>query len=239
MKPTAIILARGGSKGLPAKNLRPICGRACVEWTFDAALASTRLKRVLFSSDSAQLLAIARSRNIETHIRSAALAGDMATIDAAAREALASDPLADPIVILYGNVPIRPPNLIDDALILLERTRCDSVQSVAPVGRHHPWWMARIDDHQRLTPWQGDTLNNNVFRRQDLPPAYMPDGGIIALRRDALEHRIQAVAPGPHAFLGLDRRAIINPHNSVIDIDTETDLQLASVILEAAHRSVA
>jgi CMP-N-acetylneuraminic acid synthetase len=237
MRSTAVILARGGSKGLPAKNQRLIAGRPCIEWTIDAALDSRSLSRIIVSSDAPALLDIARARGLTTHERSPRNAYDTATIDDAAREALADLPDAGPIVILYANVPIRPAGLIDRALALLLDSGCDSVQSVAPVGRHHPWWTARLTDGNVLRPWEGDTLNHNVYRRQDLPPAYMPDGGVIALRRDALECRLPSVTPGPHAFFGRDRRAVVNPEGSVIDIDTEIDLRLAEVLLSGAAPS--
>src|SRR5262249_27632245 len=148
--------------------------------------------------------------------RSSDLAGDRATVDAAAREAtLQTDrreyahvlhlprtthgqdalPHArSPIVILYANVPVRPAGLIDRAAARLIETGCDSVQSYAPVGKYHPWWMARIDPvNGDVRPWEGDVLNHNIFRRQDLPPCYVPDGGVIAVTRRALFREIPGV----------------------------------------------
>src|SRR5690606_28337551 len=63
---------------------------------------------------------------------------------------------------------------------------CDSVQSFAEVGKFHPWWMARIADDGRIAPWEGDELFHGVYRRQNLPPAHIPDGGVIAVTRRAL-----------------------------------------------------
>src|SRR5690606_8104488 len=113
----------------------------------------------------------------------------------------------DAIVILYANVPVRPDSLIDNAIAKLRDTGCDSVQSVYPVGKTHPYWMRKLtgDTNDTLEPYQP----NNVYRRQDLPPTYMLDGGIIVVRRDAI-FRVEPHAPGsPHAFLGDDRRAIV------------------------------
>lgn len=234
MSTLAIILARGGSKGLPAKNRRLVAGRPCIEWTIDAAHAAHTLDHIIVSSDDPEILAIARARSVGAHSRSSITASDTATVDAAAREAAADQPEADTIVILYANVPVRPAGLIDCAIELQRTTGCDSVQSVAPVGRHHPYWMTRLDDDARLVPWQGDVLHHGIYRRQDLPPAYMPDAGVIVVSRRALELELPNVPRGPHAFFGRDRRAIINPEGSVIDIDTEIDLRLAEVMLE--HR---
>lgn len=230
----AIILARAGSKGAPGKNIAPIAGRPCIAWTIDAALNAASVTKIVVSTDSDEAATIAHALSVDVHTRSTDLASDTATIDDAARQALAAtDPDAafDTIVLLYANVPVRPPDLIDRAVNLLEAQHCDSVQSYAPVGKHHPWWTAKIDDAGTVTPWQGDTLNHNVYRRQDLPPAHIPDGGVLAVSRPALTLQLQGIPPGPHAFLGNHRRGITTNEGDVIDIDTPLDLVIADTIL--------
>jgi len=250
----AIILARAGSKGLPGKNRAEVAGRPCALWTIDAALEAETVARIGLSSDDAELLDLARRTGVEAWTRPASLASDTATIDAAARNALRSAergarlPDGHPIVLLYANVPVRPPGLIDRAVRLLVETGCDSVQSFAAVGKLHPWWMVRVDDEGRIAPWEGAELFHGVYRRQELPPAHMPDGGVIALTRRALTLQGRAgqasepadgephppgssEAPGPHAFLGADRRAIITAPGDVIDIDAPIDLLVADAAL--------
>ena len=234
----AIILARGGSKGLPGKNTASVAGRACIEWTIDAAMRSELIGRIVVSSDDAQALDIARGHLCEVVDRPESLAHDTATIDDAARHAYESiGSPSVPIVILYANVPVRPDSLIDDALKMLEETKCDSVQSYARVGKHHPWWTVRVGGDGQVSPWEGDVLYHNCFRRQDLPPAMVPDGGVIALTPDALLCKVGA-PDGPHCFLGNDRRGVITDEGDVIDIDSRIDLLVADAILrerEAAH----
>ncbi|QQS08066.1 MAG: acylneuraminate cytidylyltransferase family protein [Phycisphaerales bacterium] len=244
----AIILGRGGSKGLPRKNLLPIVGRPCVEWTIRHAHASKRVGLVTLSSDDAEMRHLATTLGVLALDRPPHLASDTARVDDAARHAhteiLNNAPLRErhpwlgdsaPVVILYANVPIRPADATDRALDTLTSTRCDSVQSYQPVGKHHPWWTARVDpDTASVRPWEGEILNHNIFRRQDLPPAFIPDGGVIALTPDALHLRIPNVADGPHAFFGRDRRGIINPEGSVVDIDTRIDLLVAEAMLKGA-----
>lgn len=227
----AVILARGGSKGLPRKNVLPIAGKPCVRWTIDAACAAETIDRVIVSSDDDEILSIAEDAGVRTHRRDETTAGDLATVDAAAREAVRTID-DDPVVILYGNVPVRPGGLIDRAVTLLQETRCDSVQSYAPVGKHHPWWTARLDAASGVVlPWEGDVLNHGVFRRQDLPPAHIPDGGVIALTRRALMLEIDGVPPGPHAFFGTDRRGVLTGEGEVVDIDGPVDLLVAEAVL--------
>lgn len=235
MNAAAIILARGGSKGVPGKNIMPIAGRPCIEWTIDAAKQSRLLRLIAVSTDDAAIARTAESAGVRVVARPAPLADDRATVDDAARHAAAELGQAfDAFVILYANVPVRPLGLVDRALELLARG-CDSVQSYAPVGKHHPWWTARLDEHGAVRPWEGDVLNHSVYRRQDLPPAYIPDGGIIAVTREALFLKVPGVQPGPHAFFGRDRRGVINPEGAVVDIDAPTDALVADALLRSAR----
>lgn len=247
MSALVVILGRGGSKGVPNKNARMIAGKPCAQWTIEAARKASTVGEVAFSTDDPALKSLARAHGCRVIDRPDALASDTATIDDAARHAVmtldhavclhASDrerpTLLDPVVILYANVPIRPEGLIDAAVNLCTSTGCDSVQSYAPVGKHHPWWTARLGADGVVAPWEGDVLNHGVFRRQDLPPAYIPDGGIIVVRRLALFHKIEGVQAGPHAFFGKDRRGVVNPEGSVVDIDAEIDLLAADSILRS------
>lgn len=231
----AIILARGGSKGVPGKNVAEVGGKPCVAWTIEAARASSSVGRVVVSTDSVEVAGVTRGLDVEVHDRSPELATDTATVDDAAREVVQSvdpDGAMDVIVLLYGNVPVRPAGLIDRAVSMLDSTRCDSVQSYAPVGKHHPWWTARVDESSGATePWEGAVLNHGVHRRQDLPAAYVPDGGVIALTRRSLLLEIEGIAPGPHAFFGRDRRGVLTGEGEVIDIDAPIDLVIADAVL--------
>lgn len=252
----AIILARAGSKGLPHKNALPVAGRPCIAWTIAHARAAACIAVTAVSTDGDELAAIAREEGAAVVERPSGLAGDEATVDAAARhavEVLESGgarggglgrrvPVGDddPVVILYGNVPVRPAGLIDRAVEMLQRTGCDSVQSYAPVGKYHPWWTARLDAATGgVRPWEGDVLNHGTFRRQDLPPAYIPDGGIIVVTRRALFNQVAGADPGPHQFFGVDRRGVLNREGAVVDIDTRIDLLVADAVLREQADAVA
>tara|TARA_R110002072_G_scaffold42064_5_gene117590 strand:- start:30671 stop:31414 length:744 start_codon:yes stop_codon:yes gene_type:complete len=227
----AIVLARAGSKGLPWKNSAMVAGQACVQWTIEDALQSKSVAQVVVSSDDAQVNEIADAMGCAVVDRPPELAHDTATIDDAARhayQAIGSPKV--PIVILYANVPVRPAGLIDQAIDRLVTTGCDSVQSYAQVGKHHPWWTVKVDEAGGVTPWEGEVLYHNCFRRQDLPSAHVPDGGVIALTGEALMRTVGAPA-GPHCFLGNDRRGIITEHGAVIDIDTRIDQIVADAVL--------
>ncbi len=242
MPTLAIVLARAGSQGLPRKNALPCAGKAVLDWTLDHALRSTSLDRVVLTTDGDELKAIAALRGVAAIHRPHVLANATATVDSAARHAVQTvDPDAqfDAIVILYGNVPVRPADLSDRAVHKLRETRCDSVQSVCPVGKHHPFWMKELTPRSDTQGSRDDNdvlmqhIPNRVYRRQDLPPLYELDGGIIAVTRTSL---FTTMADEPHAFLGVDRRAIVTQPGDVVDIDEPFDLDVAEAILKRRQR---
>ncbi len=250
----AIILARAGSKGVPGKNSASVAGRPCVEWTIEAALGASRVARVAVSTDDPAVQEIARKLGAEIVDRPHPLAADHAPVDDALRHAVetldqrptrAGAPAGAPpdsIVMLYASVPVRPRDLIDRAIDLLMSTDADSVQSYAPVGKHHPWWTCRVNPETgEVRPWEGDALFHNTFRRQDLPPAHIPDGGVTVVARRALfrrgGERGAGTQPGPHAFLGRPshRRGILTGEGDVIDIDSPIDLIVADAVLRGTQ----
>jgi CMP-N-acetylneuraminic acid synthetase len=238
----AVVLARAGSKGVPGKNVAIIGGRPCVAWTIEAAQQARTVARVIVSTDDSKVKAVATDMGAEIVDRPAALAGDFVSVDDAVRHAVveadrsaavSDGPRLDPVVILYACVPVRPQGLIDQAVHVLLRVEADSVQSYSRVGKNHPWWTCRLDENTgAVKPWEGQRLFNGVFRRQDLPTAFVPDGGVMVVTRPALMREL-GVPDGPHAFLGREGRRypIVNPEGSVVDIDSRVDLLVADALL--------
>jgi len=222
----AVIIGRAGSKGLPGKNERLIAGRPMVSFSIADAQAASTVSRTLVSTDSTVIADQAQQLGVECVDRPARLADDAATVDAAVRHAVETARATEPIiVILYCNVPVRPDDLIDRAVRELASSGADSVQSYAPVGKYHPMWMSRLDSARRVMPY----IENDVYRRQDLPELFIPDGGVIAVHRASLF----TSAGHPHAFLGRDRRGVRNPAGAVIDIDSDIDLAVAEAMVSA------
>lgn len=234
MNVLGLVLSRAGSKGLPDKCVRELLGRPVIDYTFDHALSSRLLTAVALTTDSEPAKQIARRRGIEVIDRPAELAIDTATVDSAARHAVEvwedrRGQRVSAIVLLYGNIPVRPADLIDRAVEKLRATGADSVRSVAPVTKQHPDWVHRLDG-DRMTQFRA----NSIYRRQDLEPLYYHDGAVAAVRRAALF----GATPGNHqSFLGMDRRAIICLPEDAVDIDTAVDLHFAEAILTARQRS--
>jgi CMP-N,N'-diacetyllegionaminic acid synthase len=223
----AVVIGRAGSKGLPRKNALPVAGVPMIARTIRFARASRSIGRVVVSTDGDEIAAIARDEGAEVVLRPAALASDTATVDSAVRHAVESLAAGEGIVvILYGNVPVRPADLADRAVARLVETGADSVQSYYRVGKTHPYWMSRLDGAGRVAQF----VENRIYRRQELPPLFMPDGGVIAVRRESL---FDVREGEPHAFFGRDRRGIETAEGEVVDVDTAVDLAVAEAILAA------
>jgi CMP-N-acetylneuraminic acid synthetase len=225
----AVILARAGSKGLPGKNTRLLAGRPMIAYTIEQAQRAERIDAVCVTTDSSEARRIAREMGAFLVDRPADLATDTATVDAAARHAVdayeaANDPVTH-VALLYANVPIRADGIIDRAVEHLIATGADSVRTLAPISKHHPDWLHRLDG-DRMVQYR----TNSIYRRQDLEPLYYHDGAVIAVTRAALA----LTSPDDHhAFLGSDRRGIVQPADATVDIDTPIDLYLAEAILRA------
>ncbi len=229
MRTLAVIMARAGSMGLKDKCVLPLCGRPIIAYSIGHAQQSHLLTDIVLTTDSSRAAAIGRSAGIYVIDRPAHLASDTARVDHVVQHALHTyeasigQPM-DGVVILYGNIPLRGDGAIDSCVDLLYRTGCDSVRTVAPVGKMHPDWMHRLDG-DRLIQYRP----NSIHRRQDLEPVYYHDGGVIAVRRESM--RAAQDSSDPHAFFGQDRRAVIQSENDTVDIDGLADFYRAEGLL--------
>lgn len=183
-----LVPARGGSKGIPDKNVRPLAGRPLLAYTADAAREAGCLDRVIVSTDSERIAEVARGVGLEVpFLRPDALAGDdtpMRDVIAHALEALAAGSyVPDVIVLLQPTSPLRRGAHIAQAVDLLRATGADAVASVTAVPRHlSPDYVMRIEDG-RLVNFLAD--GSRVTRRQDAREAFVRDGTVYAFRHDA------------------------------------------------------
>ena len=142
----AIIPARGGSVGVPSKNILPLAGKPVICHTIDHARNCARVTRTVVSTDSDEIAAIAGGYGAEVIARPAELATASARIDHALRHAV--DTLMkdegyrpDVVVLLYANVPVRHPDITDRCVEHLLTRGGTSVRTFSDVGKHHPHWM--------------------------------------------------------------------------------------------------
>lgn len=232
----AIIPARGGSIKVPNKNILPIAGRPAICYTIDHALGSKTVTRTVVSTDSEKIAEVARGCSVEVIMRPAEYATETARIDYALRHAF--DTLAERegyrcnvVVLLYANVPVRDGAITDRCVAHLLEKGGTSVRTFVDVGKFHPLWMSKIDG-DRETPYS----ELKVYRRQDLPRLYVHDGACVAMRADVLDES-RNHPDDNFAFLGADRRAVIQERDATIEIDTPYDLLLAEAIIVNRRQS--
>jgi CMP-N,N'-diacetyllegionaminic acid synthase len=185
-----LIPARGGSKGVPGKNLRPLAGRPLLEYAARAAADSGVLTRVVLSTDSHDIADAGRRAGLEVPFtRPGELAQDdtpMLPVVQHAVDTLASAGwIPDVIVLLQPTSPLRRPEHIRNAVALLQRTGADSVVTVVEIPRHlSPDYVMRIEGDV-LRPFLPEGAR--LARRQDARPAYSRDGTVYAFRRETLK----------------------------------------------------
>ena len=226
-----IIPARGGSKGVPQKNIRAVAGRPLIAYTFDAAKASRRLTRTILTTDSPDIAEVGRTAGIDVPFpRPPELAEDDTPTLPVIQHAL--DWLSiqegyapDVVVILQPTAPMWRAEDIDNAIDLLIRSGVDSVVSVAPVPAHfNPRWQLEIrNDELRLL--SGESLDRVIVRRQNFRSTYTRNGAIYAFW-----HRTIAQYG---SFYGERCLPYIMPRERSVNIDDEVDLLTAEVMLSA------
>jgi CMP-N,N'-diacetyllegionaminic acid synthase len=185
-----IVPARGGSKGVPGKNVRMLAGRPLIDYTARAARESSVLDRIILSTDSDEIAEAGRRSGLEVpFMRPASLAADdtpMQPVVQHAIDTLSADGWTpDVIVLLQPTSPLRRPSHVRDAVAMLRETKADSVVTVVELPRHlSPDYVMRIEDGV-LRPFLSDGAR--VTRRQDARPAYSRDGTVYACWRATLD----------------------------------------------------
>lgn len=177
----AMIPARGGSKGLPGKNIKPLLGKPLIGWTVRQALASKYLDKVIADTDSAAIAAAAKKYGAQVpYLRPARLAGDKARIVDVVLHALdyfaARGERFDYFLLLEPTSPLRKPGDIDKAVKTLvdAGAAADSLVSVGRIALEHPAYAKKIDRRGRVLPYCEGLLS--AGNRQALANAYFPYG---------------------------------------------------------------
>lgn len=218
-----LVPARGGSKVIPRKNVRPIAGRPLIAWTIGAALGAKRLSRVVVSSEDGEILAVAREWGAETpFVRPGELARDETPGIAPALHALEALPEKyDWLVLLQPTSPLRTSGDIDAAIALCLERGADACIGVTE-SAESPWWMFARSPEGRLTPFAG--REKIAPRRQELPRLYSVNGAIYVARVEALLRERSFFMPGALGY--------VMTREDSVDIDDELDFALAQLLLE-------
>jgi CMP-N,N'-diacetyllegionaminic acid synthase len=223
MKTLALITARGGSKGIPGKNVRPLAGRPLIEWTIAAAQQSELRGHVVVSTDDAEIAAVARRAGADVpFMRPSALATDASPGVDAVLHALEQLPAYDSVLLLQPTSPLRSRIDIDACLALVRERSVPSVVSVTECATH-PAWCYGIGTRGHLTRM---LPGEPPARRQGLPPAYVLNG--------ALYYSDAAWLRRGRRLVTEETLAYVMPAERSVDIDTWLDWKFAELLLQEA-----
>jgi len=222
-----IIPARGGSKSVPRKNIALLHGKPMIVYTIETAQKSYRLTDFVVSSEDNEIIEIAKQWGAPVpFVRPAELATDEApsllVVQHAVREMESIKGVKyDYVVLLQPTTPLRQAQDIDAAIEKLVATGADSVVSVCEVGAYHPARMRQIvNDRLVELPIREP---REMLRRQDLPPVYIRNGAVYAVKRDVVMLQ--------NSMIGEISRPYIMPEERSVNVDSKLDFLLAEILL--------
>lgn len=223
MHVVGLIPARGGSRP-PGKNLAPVAGKPLLAWTVAAARASTRLTRIVVSTDNDQIATAARELGAEVLVRPAVLAADDTPMLDVVVHALEELGPCDVLVLLQPTSPLRRAEHVDEAVALLLDMDADAVVSLVEVPHQFRTGSLMRLEEGRAVPDDPDM----PMLRQQKPVTYARNGpAVLALRADRFDPA--------RGFFGGDCRGYVMDARSSIDIDDPFDLQVAECLLASAE----
>ena len=227
-----ITLARGGSKSVPGKNIRPVLGVPLIAYTIYEALKSKWISRLIVSSDDREIRCTAIEYGAEApFVRPDELATDTASALSADQHAVTwaeedEGQKYDYVVELMCTNPMRTSDDIDKVVEKIIKTGADSVIGVTKLEDHHPIRIKKIVD-DRITDFCLPEIPE-THRQQLKPDAYIRNGSIYACKRDLLMNG--------HRYGTENSRPYIMPSEQSVNIDTEIDLIVAEILLKRYSR---
>jgi CMP-N,N'-diacetyllegionaminic acid synthase len=217
----ALIPARGGSKGIPRKNVRPFCGRPLLQWTINVALASPSVDRVVVSTDDTEIAELARACGADVpFLRPPELASDTAPSISTVMHALHKLPEVSKVLLLQPTSPLRLVEDLEAVVSMGQQAGDRPVVSVTPSCKH-PSWMFGLSSQNALEPLVD--ISPAAFRQQ-MPPAYVLNGAFYLASRFFLERE--------HSFLSVKTMGYVMPPERSIDIDTPLDWEWGEFLMQ-------
>ncbi len=227
----ALIPARKGSKRVLRKNVRLLMGKPLIQYSIEHALAAVSIDKVVVSTDDEEVVNIAERFDCEIIVRPDDLATDAAPMIGVIKHCIETirkkEGNVDFLLLLQPSVPIRDINKIDEAVMMLKETGCDSVISHVRVDYFHPNRMKKIVN-ARVLPYYEDEVEN--VSRESLPEAFYRDGSIYAMRAE--------LPMKGNTVFGEDVRAVLNDRDWFINIDEERDWLMAEVLMGKLKKKV-
>lgn len=228
MRVLGLIPARGGSKGIPHKNIRLLNGKPLLQYTAESALQAHCLTKVILSTDDEEIADVGRKCGLEVpFMRPLHLAQDSTPTLPVIQHAITwceyTGDYYDVICLLQPTNPLRQAKDIDACINLLRESQADAVVTVLPVpSKYNPHWVyfQALDGSLQLSTGEAVPLP----RRQELPLAFHREGSIYVTRRDVIMNQNSLYG---QRLLGY----LISPEQSV-NIDTLDDWRLAETLLK-------
>jgi CMP-N,N'-diacetyllegionaminic acid synthase len=218
-----IIPARGGSKGIPKKNIRLFAGKPLIVWTIEQALQCRVLNKIIVSTDDDDIAKISKDAGAEVpFLRPKDLAHDdtpdFPVYDHTLKWLSENQNYQPDIVVwLRPTAPLRITDDIESAVQLFMKTNADCVRSVC-LAEHHPYWMKRMNATQ-LLPFMDNIDEKKYYRRQLLPPVYRLNGAVEVIRCESVRKSC--------SMYGGEMGGYVMPDDRSIDLDTELDFIFA------------
>lgn len=225
MKLLALILARGGSKGIPRKNIKLLAGKPLLGWTINAVKQAGGIHRIVVSTEDEAIASVARTLGAEVpFIRPRSLSADDTPSIEPVLHALEQLPEVDWVLLLQPTSPLRTAEDIEGIVQLCIERSAMSAVSVSEVHTH-PYWMFTRDGEKRLQPLVSE--QPKITRRQDLPPAYALNGALYLAQRDWLIEQ--------RRFVGPDTLGYVMPRERSVDLDTPQDWGRVEYLIEQGN----
>jgi len=216
----AVIPARGGSRGVPGKNIRSLLGKPLIAWTIEAAQQSRYLDRIIVSSNDRAIIDVAQRYGCEApFVRPGELSQDDTPGIDPILHALDQLPGYDYVLMLQPTSPLRTSEDIDACMELCIKSGASSSVSVVEPDKS-PFWMYQMNVEGKLSPLIDKPL---VTRRQDLPISYALNGALYFAKIDWLKKT--------RGFIDQNTVGYIMPRERSYDIDTLHDFELCEYLL--------
>lgn len=220
----AIIPARGGSKGLPRKNIKSFNGKPLIYYSIKAGLKSKYITRLIVSTEDKEIEKVSEKCKAEVIRRPLELAKDDTPSIAVYQNVLKylrENESYKPsiVVVLQPTSPLRKNKDIDNCIEKLAKEKCDSVITVKKVD-HPPQWIVRLGKKGKV---ENLFDKKKYIRRQDIEQLYIPNGAVFVTWSKMIIEK--------NTDRGPDTRAIVMPSDRSIDIDTELDFYIAEKLM--------
>ncbi len=232
-----VILARGGSKGVPRKNVRNLAGRPLIQHIFDTAKKSKYITKLILSTEDKEIAEIGRSIGLEVpFMRPSELATDSATGISVIRHAMnfmdGAGFRADAVYSIQPTNPFTSIETIDGAIRLWIESGCDSVTTITEVTCGHPYITKRLKENSTIENFCTIPARTSMHARQAREKAYYLTGALYLRSRSLIE----AENMDSH-YLGNDSRAVVVNEVEAMDINTPFDFELAEWMADRRNRN--